>query len=105
MSIVYLYARYKFVSDACGGYIDASNGTIHSPSYPDLYPPNKNCVWQIVAPAQYRITLTFTHMDLEGRNVSIVELSSSPFLSLYIYIYIYMHACMRACVRVPILYS
>ncbi len=59
-----------WVPDACGGYIDVSNGTIQSPSYPDLYPANKNCVWQIVAPAQYRITLNFTHFDLEGKNVS-----------------------------------
>lgn len=59
-----------FFVDACGGYIDLSNGTIQSPSFPDLYPPNKNCVWQIVAPDQYRITLNLTHFDMEGNNVS-----------------------------------
>jgi len=62
--------RLLFFTDACGGYIDLSNGTIQSPSFPDLYPPNKNCVWQIVAPDQYRITLNFTHFDMEGNNVS-----------------------------------
>jgi len=56
--------------DACGGHIDAANGTIQSPSFPELYPSNKNCVWQIVAPTQYRITVNFTHFDLEGNNVS-----------------------------------
>lgn len=61
---------FFFLTDACGGYIDLSNGTIQSPSFPDLYPPNKNCVWQIVAPDQYRITLNFTHFDMEGNNVS-----------------------------------
>ena len=66
------------LTDACGGYINAdtdpengaANGTIQSPSYPDLYPPNKNCVWQIVAPAWYRITINFTDFNLEGNNVS-----------------------------------
>ena len=66
------------LADACGGYINAdvdaengaANGTIQSPSYPDLYPPNKNCVWQIVAPAWYRITINFTDFNLEGNNVS-----------------------------------
>lgn len=57
------------IVDACGGYIDQSNGSIQSPSFPDLYPPNKNCVWQIVAPDQYRITLNFSHFDMEGNNV------------------------------------
>src|SRR6218665_1944317 len=58
------------VVDACGGYIDASNGTIQSPLYPDFYPPSKNCIWLIVAPTQYRITITFHAFDIEGNNVS-----------------------------------
>ena len=66
------YTTYHFFflsTDACGGYIDQANGTLQSPSFPELYPPNKNCVWQIAAPEQYRITLNFTHFDLEGNNV------------------------------------
>lgn len=55
--------------DACGGVYDASNGTIISPSFPETYPSHKNCIWDIVAPPQYRITLNFTHFDLEGNNV------------------------------------
>jgi hypothetical protein len=58
------------VADACGGVFDVSNGTITSPSFPELYPVNKNCVWEIIAPPQYRITLNFTHFELEGNNVS-----------------------------------
>ncbi|GFQ81644.1 dorsal-ventral patterning tolloid-like protein 1, partial [Trichonephila clavata] len=53
---------------ACGGVIEETNGTIISPSFPDLYPPNKFCIWEIIAPPQYRITLNFTHFDLEGNN-------------------------------------
>ncbi len=57
-------------TDACGGRIDSSNGSITSPSFPELYPANKNCVWEILAPPQWRITVNFTHFDIEGNNVS-----------------------------------
>lgn len=61
---------YILFSDACGGVFnitgDKKNGTITSPSFPDLYPFNKNCVWEIVAENQHKITLNFTHFDLEG---------------------------------------
>jgi hypothetical protein len=64
------YPSASHVTDACGGVFDVSNGTITSPSFPELYPSNKNCVWEIIAPPQYRITLNFTHFELEGNNVS-----------------------------------
>lgn len=63
-----LHSDGKRCEDACGGKIDQPNGTITSPSFPDLYPVNKNCIWEIIAPPQYRITLNFTHFDLEGNN-------------------------------------
>ncbi|GAB6021030.1 hypothetical protein CHUAL_003667 [Chamberlinius hualienensis] len=63
-----LHSDGKRCEDACGGQIDAPNGTITSPSFPDMYPPNKNCIWEIVAPPQYRITFNFTHFDMEGNN-------------------------------------
>ncbi|XP_063851508.1 protein tolkin-like [Scylla paramamosain] len=65
-----LHSDGKRCEDACGGRIDYPNGTINSPSFPDFYPVNKNCIWEIIAPPQYRITLNFTHFDLEGNNVS-----------------------------------
>ena len=55
--------------DACGGLIEAVNGTITSPSFPDLYPANKNCIWEVLAPPQWKITVNFTHFDIEGNNV------------------------------------
>ncbi|XP_063979523.1 protein tolkin [Diachasmimorpha longicaudata] len=64
-----LHSDGKHCEDACGGLFDASNGTITSPSFPETYPGNKNCIWEIVAPPQYRITLNFTHFDLEGNKV------------------------------------
>ncbi|XP_015432107.1 PREDICTED: tolloid-like protein 2 [Dufourea novaeangliae] len=61
-----LHSDGKHCEDACGGVFEDSNGTITSPSFPVTYPGNKDCVWEIVAPPQYRITLNFTHFDLEG---------------------------------------
>ncbi|XP_038223026.1 tolloid-like protein 1 [Zerene cesonia] len=63
-----LHSDGKKCENACGGVLYAPNGTITSPSFPDLYPPSKNCLWEIVAPPQHRITLNFTHFDLEGSN-------------------------------------
>jgi tolkin protein len=64
-----LHSDGKHCEDACGGMFDVPNGTITSPSFPELYPSNKNCVWEIIAPPQYRITLNFTHFELEGNNL------------------------------------
>ncbi|XP_022668300.1 tolloid-like protein 1 isoform X2 [Varroa destructor] len=63
-----LHSDGKKCEDACGGMLEGMNGTLTSPSFPDLYPPNKNCIWEIVAPPQHRITLNFTHFELEGTN-------------------------------------
>ncbi len=68
--IVIFINDFLLSSDACGGLIDSSNGTLTSPSFPDLYPANKNCIWEILAPPQWRITINFTHFDIEGNNVS-----------------------------------
>ncbi|XP_078063588.1 tolloid-like protein 2, partial [Mustelus asterias] len=54
---------------ACGGYVTKLNGTLSSPGWPTQYPTNKNCVWQLVAPAQYRISLQFEAFELEGNDV------------------------------------
>lgn len=54
---------------ACGGFITKLNGTITSPGWPKEYPTNKNCVWQVVAPSQYRISLQFEVFELEGNDV------------------------------------
>ncbi|CAG9768768.1 unnamed protein product [Ceutorhynchus assimilis] len=63
-----LHSDGKNCEDACGGVFDVANGTITSPSFPDFYPFDKNCVWEIIAQPQYKITLNFTHFDLEGNN-------------------------------------
>lgn len=60
---------------ACGGFITKLNGTITSPGWPKDYPTNKNCVWQVVAPTQYRISLQFEVFELEGNDVCFCALT------------------------------
>lgn len=62
-------------TDACGGIIDASvsAGVVNSPSWPDVYPISKECVWEIVAPANHAVFLNFTHFDLEGTKFQYTE--------------------------------
>lgn len=64
-----LHSNRKSCEHACGGVLVASNGTITSPSFPDVYPKSKKCVWELTAPVNHLITLTFTHFDLESDSV------------------------------------
>ncbi|XP_017467275.1 PREDICTED: uncharacterized protein LOC108359767 isoform X1 [Rhagoletis zephyria] len=61
-----LHSDKKHCEDACGGVIEYPNGTISSPSFPDAYPVLKECIWEIIAPPKHKISLNFTHFDLEG---------------------------------------
>lgn len=62
---------------ACGGLLSKLNGTISTPGWPKEYPPNKNCVWQVVAPTQYRISMQFEAFELEGNEVMRTQLAST----------------------------
>ncbi|XP_061626608.1 dorsal-ventral patterning tolloid-like protein 1 isoform X5 [Phyllopteryx taeniolatus] len=59
----------KSCEAACGGLLSKLNGTISTPGWPKEYPPNKNCVWHVVAPTQYRISMQFEAFELEGNEV------------------------------------
>ncbi|XP_026996788.2 bone morphogenetic protein 1-like isoform X2 [Tachysurus fulvidraco] len=54
---------------ACGGFLTALNGSVFSPGWPHEYPHNKHCVWQLIAPPHYTITLLFHSFDTEGNDV------------------------------------
>jgi cubilin len=51
--------------DDCSGYFDELSGTFNSPGYPGDYPNNAVCSWEIEAPPEYRIRLTFPDFRLE----------------------------------------
>ncbi|KAK1175725.1 tolloid-like protein 1 isoform X1 [Acipenser oxyrinchus oxyrinchus] len=59
----------KSCEAACGGLLTKLNGTITTPGWPKEYPPNKNCVWQVVAPTHYRISMQFEFFELEGNEI------------------------------------
>ncbi|KAK5891812.1 hypothetical protein CesoFtcFv8_012250 [Champsocephalus esox] len=44
----------------------AMHGGVQSPLYPEQYPPNLQQQWDLSVPEGYRITLTFTHLDIEA---------------------------------------
>ncbi|CAM5129646.1 unnamed protein product, partial [Eretmochelys imbricata] len=50
----------------CGGVLQYSSGTFQSPFYPGNYPNNADCVWEIEAVSNYRITLSFRDISTEG---------------------------------------
>uniref|UniRef100_A0A7N6AXP6 Metalloendopeptidase n=1 Tax=Anabas testudineus TaxID=64144 RepID=A0A7N6AXP6_ANATE len=64
--------RHSCDTAACGGFITKLNGSLTTPGWPKEYPPNKNCVWQLVAPIQYRVTLVFDAFETEGNDVGYV---------------------------------
>ena len=43
----------------------ASAGVIYSPNFPWNYSNSRRCTWNITTPSWLKITLTFTHFDLE----------------------------------------
>nr|XP_019553875.2 tolloid-like protein 1 [Aedes albopictus]XP_029726403.1 tolloid-like protein 1 [Aedes albopictus] len=61
-----LHSDRKSCEKACGGILSQRSGTVVSPSFPREYPSMKDCAWEIVASRQHKITLNFTHFDLEG---------------------------------------
>lgn len=42
------------------------HGEVHSPLYPQPYPPNLQEQWDLRVPDGYQIRLTFTHLDVEA---------------------------------------
>ncbi|CAL8138509.1 unnamed protein product [Orchesella dallaii] len=64
-----LHSNERECEEDCGGIIEEENGTLTSPFFPNLYPSNRHCVWEIIEPPQKEITIKFTHFDLDGNNV------------------------------------
>ncbi|PAV89968.1 hypothetical protein WR25_10546 [Diploscapter pachys] len=56
----------KTCESTCGGVLHGQSGSFASPNYPNLYPPSKNCIWQIEAEPGFQIFLNFTKFHIEG---------------------------------------
>ncbi|XP_033985229.1 ovochymase-2 [Trematomus bernacchii] len=52
----------------CGLFSRAPTGVIKSQNWPMNYKANAECMWNIDAPVNKRITLHFTHFDLEAKD-------------------------------------
>ncbi|XP_069486267.1 ovochymase-2-like [Ambystoma mexicanum] len=53
----------------CGGSFRGDLGVIKSPRWPDSYPANGLCLWNIEVPQGKTMTLLFTHFDIEDRGL------------------------------------
>ena len=54
--------------DECGGYFSTPNGNFTSPSYPDNYPANEDCIYTISQPIGTVIMLNLLSMDIESHS-------------------------------------
>ncbi|KAH8420258.1 hypothetical protein KR009_008365, partial [Drosophila setifemur] len=59
-------AIYRTVATTCGGRISTRNGMIQSPNYPDLYPENSHCEWQVEVSSHHRIVFEVQEVDMES---------------------------------------
>ena len=50
---------------ACGGYFTHPNGILTSPSYPNNYPYDADCVYTITVPAGNVIQISFLSLDVD----------------------------------------
>ncbi|KAL6081384.1 hypothetical protein STEG23_011989, partial [Scotinomys teguina] len=56
----------SYVNYTCGGFLTQPFGNFSSPFYPGNYPNNARCVWNIEVPNNYRVTVVFRDVQLEG---------------------------------------
>ena len=55
-------------SGTCGGSFTTAQGHMSSPSYPNYYPANEDCIYTISQPADTVILLNFISMDIESHS-------------------------------------
>ncbi|XP_065360610.1 cubilin homolog [Calliphora vicina] len=62
------YETPEFVLDYetnCKTVIDNYRGVIESPNFPENYPENQNCAWDLKAGRNNKLTLVFSHLNME----------------------------------------
>ncbi|XP_053215446.1 cubilin [Podarcis raffonei] len=53
-------------TSACGGTFHMERGAFNSPNFPEPYPPNIECVWNILVSPGNRLQLSFTDFQMEA---------------------------------------
>ncbi|XP_007935102.1 deleted in malignant brain tumors 1 protein [Orycteropus afer afer] len=67
---------------SCGGFLSQSSGQFSSPFYPENYPNNARCVWDIEVQNNYRVTVIFRDVQLEGGcRYDYIEVFDGPYHS------------------------
>ncbi|XP_055842375.1 cubilin homolog isoform X2 [Episyrphus balteatus] len=61
-----LEVYYSIMDNNCGGSFDSLHGTFASPSYPNSYPINIECIWEIKASVGNWLSLKIQQMDIEN---------------------------------------
>ncbi|XP_068942361.1 cubilin [Petaurus breviceps papuanus] len=64
-NFVGFHATYTASSSACGGTFHMVEGVFNSPRYPDIYPPNVECIWNIPSSPGNQLQLSFITFQLE----------------------------------------
>lgn len=52
------------IRQSCGSKLTGSSGTFHTPNYPNYYPPNIDCDWEIEVPLNKVVKVTFKKLLL-----------------------------------------
>ncbi|XP_030748736.1 cubilin-like [Sitophilus oryzae] len=57
-------------STVCTNTVTGFSGVIESPNFPNEYPTNQNCEWNIIVPSNNKINITFSHFSVEQRSTA-----------------------------------
>ncbi|XP_068136438.1 ovochymase-2-like [Hyperolius riggenbachi] len=55
---------------SCGGGSNEEIGVLRTPKWPYSYGPNTMCLWHLQVPQGKKVTITFTHFDLEDPDLT-----------------------------------
>ncbi|XP_065344562.1 cubilin [Cloeon dipterum] len=65
LSVAYSGFRLEWVVHGCGGKFTTPFGTLQSPNYPNSYPHNTECKWEIEVEAGTSVELTINDLQME----------------------------------------
>ncbi|XP_058123035.1 cubilin homolog [Anopheles ziemanni] len=63
---LFIDMTYTTLENACGGRLTALAGEFASPNYPDTYPLNVECIWELSASPGNKMSLFIKEMDIQS---------------------------------------
>lgn len=60
------HGSFRAMYASCGGFFTDAAGVLLSPSYPERFPADIQCMWQIRVPSDYVIKLRFNDFQMDG---------------------------------------